>query len=530
MTLREIDASRLHAALLDDEELALLDLREQGVFGHSHILLATNLPLSKLELRIADLVPRRGTRIVLCDGNEGLVERAAARLRDFGYDNLARLTGGVAAWGAAGYELFSGINVPSKVFGEYVEHHFGTPSISAEELKALSQYSEDLVILDSRPMDEFQAMSIPGGIDTPGAELVYRVKDLAPDPETMVVVNCAGRTRSIIGCQSLINAGVPNRVVALRNGTMGWHLAGFELAHGERRSFGPVSRDGLDWSKAAAARVAERFGVRSISRATLEAWQAESTQRTLYLLDVRDPQDFQAGHIGGSLNAPGGQLVQGTDRWVAVRNGRVVLIDDSGVRARMTASWLVQMGLPDVYVLEESVESFPLETGRGPHAAPAIPSGRATFMTPEEVADRGPDGLVLDLGPSLDHRAGHVPGARWGMRSRLEDSLATLSQAARLIVTSDDGRLATLAAAELADRLPMPVCALEGGTAAWRALGLPLERGMAAPLHPEEDVYHRPYDREEKVEEAMNAYLDWEIALIEQIKRDGTLTFPEFPA
>ena len=80
MSLGEIDAPALHAALLDDQELALLDLREQGSFGRSHILLATNVPLSVLELRIGDLVPRKGTRIVLCDDGDGLVERAAARL------------------------------------------------------------------------------------------------------------------------------------------------------------------------------------------------------------------------------------------------------------------------------------------------------------------------------------------------------------------------------------------------------------------------------------------------------------------
>ena len=67
----------------------------------------------------------------------------------------------------------------------------------------------------------------------PGAELVLRVRDIAPSPDTTIVVNCAGRTRSIIGAQSLINAGIPNKVVALRNGTMGWHLAGFTCDKGE---------------------------------------------------------------------------------------------------------------------------------------------------------------------------------------------------------------------------------------------------------------------------------------------------------
>ena len=60
----------------------------------------------------------------------------------------------------------------------------------------------------------------------PGAELVLRARELAPDPATRIIVNCAGRTRSIIGTQSLINAGIENPVSALRNGTIGWTLAG----------------------------------------------------------------------------------------------------------------------------------------------------------------------------------------------------------------------------------------------------------------------------------------------------------------
>src|SRR3546814_14009942 len=94
-------------------------------------------------------------------------------------------------------------------------------------------------------MDEYHKMNIPGGIDVPGAELVYRVRDLAPDPDTLVVVNCAGRTRSIIGCQSLINADLPNKVMALRNGTMGWHLAGLDVERGAQRQCGPVSDEAL---------------------------------------------------------------------------------------------------------------------------------------------------------------------------------------------------------------------------------------------------------------------------------------------
>ena len=230
--MQTITSHELRAMLADGGELALIDLREELPFSERHLLWARSVPLSRLELRILQLVPRRTTRIVLCDDGDGLCERAAAVLAAGGYTDVSTLAGGVAAWAAAGHEVFSGVNVPSKAFGEFIEHVSATPSISADELDRLMRAGTDMVVLDSRPFDEYQRVSIPTATNVPGAELVLRVRDIAPSPQTLVVVNCAGRTRSIIGAQSLINAGLPNKVVALRNGTMGWQLAGFRCDSG----------------------------------------------------------------------------------------------------------------------------------------------------------------------------------------------------------------------------------------------------------------------------------------------------------
>src|SRR5437660_6149288 len=258
--MQRLNPSTLKAMLADGEELALIDLREELIFSQNHLLFARSVPLSRLELTFAGLVPRRGTRIVLCDDADGLAQRAADILARAGYTDLHALDGGVAAWAAAGFELFSGVNVPSKAFGEFIEHADATPNIGAEELEKLLRERADVVVLDSRPFDEYSRISIPTGIDVPGAELVLRARDLAPSPATTIVVNCAGRTRSIIGAQSLINAGVPNKVVALRNGTMGWNLAGFTCDSGQTRRAPNPSADALAWARSAVDRVADRFG------------------------------------------------------------------------------------------------------------------------------------------------------------------------------------------------------------------------------------------------------------------------------
>ncbi len=106
----------------------------------------------------------------------------------------------------------------------------GTPNIAADELEKLLRDGADLVVLDSRPFDEYVARLDPDRDECArrGAGAA-RARNRAVAARRLVVVNCAGRTRSIIGAQSLINAGLPNKVVALRNGTMGWSLAGFTL-------------------------------------------------------------------------------------------------------------------------------------------------------------------------------------------------------------------------------------------------------------------------------------------------------------
>ena len=520
--LRPLPPAAVKAMLADGEELALIDLREELIFSQSHLLFARSVPLSRLELKFAQLVPRHSTRIVLCDDGDGLVERAADVLRGAGYTDLYYLDGGVSAWGDAGLELFSGVNVPSKAFGEFVEHASGTPSIDASELDRLIRGGIDMVVLDSRPFDEYHRVSIPTGINVPGAELVLRVRDLAPSPDTLVVVNCAGRTRSIIGAQSLINAGVPNKVVALRNGTMGWTLAGLTCDSGKANRAPAPSRDGLAWAKSAADQVARRYGVTRIDRATLERLRADR-DRSLYVLDVRDPAEYAAGHVPGALSAPGGQLVQATDQYVGTLGARIVLVDDAEVRAVMTASWLRQMGWKDVFVLVEAGGETgwpaPAILGPAPPAELRIDhAGLAALIARN-------DATVVDLSLSRDYRKAHIPGAWFAIRARLAPALAKIPLRGTLVLTSEDGVLAGLAAPEARALVDRPVRWLDGGNAAWQAAGHPLTAADAKMAEEPVDMWLKPYERPNDTTKAMNDYLTWEVDLLARIERDGTTNF-----
>ncbi len=520
---REIDPDTLHAALLDGAELALIDCREEGQYGANHILRAVNISLSRLDVDLKRLVPNLAVRLVLMDDDADRLSRAVTKAEVMGYSNLSILPGGAEAWVAAGREAFSGLNVPSKVFGEYIEHHYDTPRIEATDLKALMDAGEKIVILDSRPMDEYHAMNIPTGIDVPGAELVYRARDLVPDDETLVVVNCAGRTRSIIGCQSLVNAGLPNPVVALKNGTMGWYLSGLKLEKGASRVADEPGDAGRQWAAHASSDVAHRFGVEAVAADQVPAWMEDRT-RTTYLLDVRTVEEFESGRLPGARHAPGGQLVQATDRYVGVQNARIILIDDQMVRAQMTASWLVQMGWPDVFVVDNPDPASFTESG----------SVRESVLSDENsieasaLAELG-ETLFLDISTSLIYKKCHIEGAAWIIRSRLKDDLKPdLAEGKTLVIYGASDDLAALTAADLIAAGHPGARWLKGGLAAYQAVGGPTGTGMENALSPIEDLYYRPYDRDHGVEQAMKAYLDWEIALVEQLERDRTLVFPNF--
>ncbi|MGC1776748.1 MAG: rhodanese-like domain-containing protein [Xanthobacteraceae bacterium] len=516
-----VGAFKLREMLTDGDELALVDVREELIFSQSHLLLARSIPLSRLELNFSRLIPRRTTRIVLCDEGDGLAERAAAVLSRSGYSDVRVLDGGTAVWAAAGLELFSGVNVPSKAFGEYIEHADGTPSIAADELESLLRANADLVVLDSRPFDEFVRVSIPTATNVPGAELVLRAREISPSPQTTVVVNCAGRTRSIIGAQSLINARLPNKVIALRNGTMGWSLAGFSCDSGKARRAPAVSPQTLAWAQSAARRVALDCGVKPIDRPTLESWQADGT-RTLYLFDVRDPTEYERGHVAGAISAPGGQLVQATDQYVGTLGARIVLVDDAEVRAAMTGSWLRQMGWADVYLLAErgTETGWPapqiLAADRRPDAAVDC-AGLAMLLSAQAAT-------VIDLSLSRNYLAGHIPGAWFAIRSRLARAMAHVAAAGTLVLTSEDGILASLAVNEAAALCDLPVHYLKGGNAAWQAARKSLSTD-AKLADDAVDQWRKPYERSGDIKAAMAEYLAWETDLLPRIERDGTLKF-----
>jgi len=509
-----IGARELKRWLHDGAEIALLDVREHGQYGEAHIFLCVSVPYSRLESDIQRLVPRIGTRIVVYDdGSEGvtprLAERAAVRLAALGYEHVFVLDGGAPAWREAGFQLFAGVNVRSKAFGEQTELSFHTPRIGARELFNRLARGDDLVVLDGRPLDEYRKMSIPTAVCCPNGELALRAHLLAPDPSTTIVVNCAGRTRSIIGAQTLIDLGFPNPVLALENGTQGWFLEDLPLAHGAGRLYPPSpAEQGLPELRRRALDFASRWQVPFVHANTVEAWLTDF-ERTTYLCDVRTPEEFATGSLPRAQSTPGGQLIQATDQFIGTCGARVVVFDSEGVRAPVIAARLRQMGW-DAQVLVE---------GTAAHLSPfrEKPLPLPLLRTVPADALAGMDGmLLLDLRSSSAYREGHLKRAIWTIRPLLA-SMA-LPRSTRVVLIADTAETARLAALDLADRGVHDPLLHIADAKAWAAAGLAVE---ATPDLPADsnciDFLFFVHDRHQGNKEAARQYLLWETNLLSQI-------------
>jgi rhodanese-related sulfurtransferase len=511
---KRVSAQAVKWALSGGGEIALLDVREHGQYGEGHPFFSVSVPFSRLEVEAPRLVPRLATSVIVFDDADGVAERASAQLKSLGFSDVAVLEGGAPAWASAGYVLFKGVNLPSKAFGELVEHALGTPHISAQTLNEWSGENVDMVILDGRSPAEYTKMSIPGARSCPNAELGLRIPDLVASAQTTIVVNCAGRTRSIIGAENLRVLGLPNPIVALENGTQGWQLAGFELERGEAAAaFSPVSEAHAQLALSRAGELITRYEIPRVALDTLATWRKQ--ERSLYVLDVRTAEEFAAGRLPSSVHAPGGQLAQSTDQWVGVRGARIVLVDDYEVRAALTARWLRGMG-HDAYIAQVTRADL-CDTAT---QTPSIAVPTVSELGAPEVARQIETGArVLDVSSSNAYRDVHLAVSDWAIRPRLAEH--GLSASDTVLLIAEDLEVAALVAKDLRAAQVTVAGVMLRDVAEWESAGLAVERCDSALSNAQcIDFLFFVHDRHEGNMEAARAYLAWETGLIGQLGAD----------
>lgn len=512
MTARIVPVGEARRRLHDGGEIALLDIREAGQFGEAHPLFATPCPYSRLEILAPRLVPRRTAPVLLLDAGDGVAESASKRLEALGYTDVSIIAGGMPAWAAAGFPVYKGVNVPSKTLGELAEQIWHPSMITPKQLAVWKAEGRDFRFFDARPAEEYAKMRVPGAACLPNGELAHRLP-AAADPETPVVITCAGRTRGIIGAIGVRLAGHTGPVLALENGTQGWALAGETLERGNRATdFPALSPADAERTRTAAQSLIERFGIETVDAAGIDGLLSDDGTTT-YLLDVRSAAEAAADPIPGAVLALSGQLVQATDQWVAVRHARLVLLDDLGLRAALAAFWLRQLGYrPHVAIIDNAMRGRDAaEMPEQPTTLPSIAPGEALWWVAEDAA------VFIDLRGSLTYRENHVDGAIWLIRPRAE-AVADIIGARAALLISDDRRVAELTAEDLLEAGIQALHLVDGGH---RALVEAGARTVATPHVPSDadaiDHLFFVHDRHDGNLESSRRYLAWETGLIDQL-------------
>jgi rhodanese-related sulfurtransferase len=244
---------------------------------------------------------------------------------------------------------------------------------------------------------------------------------------------------------------------------------------------------------------------------------------------VRQADAFEAGHLPGSRNAPGGQLVQATDTFMAVRNARVVLVDEHQVQSVIAAHWLKRMGW-DVFVVSDAAGNF---SEKGPARSEALVAPRSDVRMVDaselKILMDGGKCVVVDVGESYWYRQGRIPGSYYSMRSALGTTLGRFDMGVHVVFCCSQGSVAPYAAGEARDLGFTTVSALRGGRNEWRRCGFPLELVGDGDdeliISPTDDMWYPPWARKEGVAEAMMQYLTWEVGLLETMKSETYITF-----
>jgi len=524
--VKKISPAALKAMLKGKSPFALIDVREEGEFNSSHIPGSSWIPRRQLEFRMSFMVPNIRAHVVVCDDDGRRSELAAETLNRVGYSHVSLLTGGINRWAYENYATEWGLNVASKEFGERVKEEHQVPEIEATELYERMESDNKLIVLDPRTPEEFHSFCIPGAYNVPGVELGYRITDIVKhmDKDCTICVSCAGRTRGIIGARSLQRMGLPN-VYSLKNGTMGWVLASYQLEKGaDRVSLPKVSKEGVAEAEEYATRLAAEDGVRYLDIRGLQKLMDRREQETVYLIDVRTKEEYQQGHIPGFRWLSGGQVVQQSDM-LAVKNSTIVFVCDGKARAIFTASWYRQMGFVDIYVVDGGTTAWSaahlnLEKGMPDPPPFGLEEARekVRLLSPVELrASQIP--VVIFVDTSFDFARSHVHGAQWVPRGWLELWIANIapSKDTPIAVTCFTGLNATLAGATLVELGYRDVSVLEGGiTACQEQADYPLECGLCGVMTQPRDLVYSEIDPNYA---EMIEYLRWEVALGKNYKK-----------
>ena len=293
----------------------VIDARTDSEFAQGHLRGSVNVGLGGRFAEYAGEVMTPGTPIVLVVPH-GHESEATIRLARIGFDNV-----------------LGALDDPTRAFIENPDHVEMSSRLRAADLAARMNSIEGLVLVDVRNPGEVALGSIEGARHISLPSLINRLDEL--DPSQPTVVFCAGGYRSSIARSFLRSRGFAD-VSDVVGGYTAW--AAFQ----QMQSAAPASTPAIDVDTVAA-------------------------DSDAYIFDVREPEEWEAGHVDGAVLIPMGEVVA---RMAELpRDRRLVCMCRSGNRSGRVTVYLRSQGLDVVNLtggaLQWKSAGHPLVNGSG---------------------------------------------------------------------------------------------------------------------------------------------------------------------
>lgn len=100
--------------------------------------------------------------------------------------------------------------------------------LTLDDVKAKLDRKEKFLLIDVREESEYAADHLPGAIHLGKGIIERDVENRVPDPDTPVVLYCAGGFRSVLAADNLQKMGY-TQVLSMNGGVRGWREKGFPL-------------------------------------------------------------------------------------------------------------------------------------------------------------------------------------------------------------------------------------------------------------------------------------------------------------
>lgn len=368
--------------------------------------------------------------------------------------------------------------------------------ITADELNSLLEGESQFALIDVREAGEYNSTHIPGSSSIPRRMLESQITAAVPFKGAQVVVCDDDGRRAQLAGATLESMGYTG-VAVLEGGINRWATLDYPTEWGSNVP-----------SKDFGERMEVAHHVPEIEATELHRWMEQG--KKLVILDTRTPEEHHRFCIPGGRSVPGGELaLRITDITKDLDEDTTVVVHCAGrTRSIIGTRMLQRMGLFNVYGLKNGTSGWvlaghKLESGSDRVDLPSVsPEGLAAAeaYAAKLAAEDGVRYLdvpalqdmlgkrshqtvyLIDVRTQAQYQDGHIPGFRWfpgGQAVQRSDDVAVVHNSTIVFSCAGLAR-STFTASWYRQMGFQEVYAVDGGTTAWSAADLELEKGLPA--------------------------------------------------